>query len=243
MKKIIKKVLFFVLLPTLLFILVTSIYENIVIQNKINSFCKNSILDEVNSTSSKKCYYKENSDYYSNHSYINPGNYCDILVTTYGAPTQPILHELVSWTIGGHAALVGLSYNDEYFSFSYNTSLETTINDEYTYAYTINTNSWEDVYSFPNYIILRVDLTIDQSNKIFNEAVSMLGDPYNFLFVTNYKNKSYCSDFVSKCFRVANININYDLGTTTVLDIAASNKTYIVGYKKYVNKVSYYYTY
>ena len=70
----------------------------------------------------------------------------------------------------------------------------------------------------------------------------MLGDPYNFMFVTNYKEKSYCSDFVSKSFHKAGINLNYDLGTTTVLDVAASNKTKLIGYKKFENNISYYYT-
>lgn len=240
--KILKKIAFFILLPTFLFILITSIYENVKIAKKLDEFLENSILDEVKSNSNNKYYYHNDSTYYSSGKYLNPGNFCDVILTTSGAPQAPILHELVSWTIGGHIAICGMKYNDEYFGFSSNTTLETTLDNKNDSAYYINSNSWDDTYFYPNYYIFRIELTLEQSYIIFNEAVSMLGDPYNFMFVTNYKEKSYCSDFVSKSFHKAGINLNYDLGTTTVLDVAASNKTKLIGYKKFENNISYYYT-
>ena len=38
-----------------------------------------------------------------------------------------------------------------------------------------------------------------------------------------------------------NINLNHDFGVTTVLDLAASKYTNLVGYKKSSKNVSYYY--
>ncbi len=240
--KIFKKIAFFVLLPTFLFVLITSIYENVIIKQKLDEFLENSILDEVKSTSNNKFYYHNDTDYYSSGKYLNPGNFCDIILTTSGAPTSPLLHEFVTYTIGGHVAICGMAYEDQFFCFSKDTTLETTLDGTYNKSYFINSNSWDDITYYPNYYIFRIELTKEQSYAIFNEAVSMLGDPYNFLFVTNYKNESYCSDFVSKAFRAANINLNYDLGTTTVLDLAASPLTKLVGYKLYKNGISYYYT-
>ncbi len=240
--KIIKKIAFFILLPTFLFILITSIYENVKIAKKLDKFLENSILDEVNSNSNNKYYYHSDDSYYSRYKYLNPGDFCDVILTTYGAPSTPVLHDLVTWTIGGHAAICGMSYQDEYFGFTQNITLETTLDSMYNSAYFITSNSWDDTHYYPNYYIFRIELTEEQSYIIFNEAVSMLGDPYNFMFVTNYKDKSYCSDFISKAFKKANINLNYDFGTTTVLDLAASDKCELIGYKKYENNISYYYT-
>jgi len=172
--KWIKRILFIVLLSTVSFILVTSIYENVELSIKLENFKKNSIFDEVNSTSTKKFYYHENSDYYSKEEYLNPGNYCDILVTTYGAPREPILHELITYTVGGHAALVGMEYKDQFFGFGDNTTIETTLNNQYQACYYTKASTWDNHFDFPNYYILRVDLTEDQAIKVFNEAVSML---------------------------------------------------------------------
>ena len=238
-----KSYLFKVFIIIISFILITSFYENIVVTVKTNKFLDNQILDEERSDEKNKFYYKTNKDYYEKGDYANPGNFCDILLTLDSSIETPFIHDVLNFTVGGHAAIVGISYRDKYIKITNNSTIESTYNSMYKNAYTNFTFRWDDSVSFPNYYILRVDLTEEQSFIIFNEAVSMLEDPYNITFLLNVGSSSYCSDLVSKSFRKAGININYDFGATTVIDILASSKTKLIGMKYTKNGVDYYYTY
>lgn len=236
--KTFRKILRIVLLAIFSFILLTSIYENVNIMVKRNELKKNLILDEVNSTVSKKIYIpKAGTTSDINH----PGNFCDILITTPGAVPVPILRDIVTFTIGGHAGIVGMRYHDKYIGMSKTGTIETTFNNDDKKAYIIDSSSWNDITVIPDYYILRVKLTEEQGLIIFNEALSYLGDDYNLSFIFNTYNSSYCSDLISKAFRKAGINLNYDFGVTTVLDLAANKYVEMIGYKMSRKDVTYYY--
>ncbi len=239
--KIIKKILSYSFLAIFLFITITSVYENIQLSNKRNNLINNSILDTVHSSSSQKIYVgsQRSDDYLKN--IHNPGAFCDILLTEYGSVGVPVLHDLVSFTVGGHAGIVGMHYQDKYINMTSTDTIETTFNNTDKVAYIIDNSSWNDIEMFPDYYIFRVYLSEEDAIKVFNDVISNLGDDYNISFLFNTKSSCYCSDIISKAFRKVNINLNYDFGVTTVLDLAASKYTNLVGYKKSSKNVSYYY--
>ncbi len=238
--KSIRKILFWVFLLIFSFILVTSIYENVTTTLKVNNLKEGMVLSEE-STDTTKYYYKTSDAYYTEGDYKYPGSFCDILVTTDSSVEIPGIYEFLSYTVGGHAALCGMQYQDQYFSITSKETVDTTLNDTRDSAAVSDAKKWDDVADYPNYYILRVDLTEVESYEVFNEVVSCLGEPYNYKFLLDTTNTSYCSDLVSKAFRVAKINLNYDYGATTCLDLIASSKTELVGYKVYTNSITYYY--
>ncbi len=239
--KSIKKIILICFISIIIFIISTTTYENIRFHVKLNGFLDNQILLESKSDEKNKYYYKENSKYYDIN-YMYPGNFCDILVTTDSSINFPVVHSLLSLTVGGHAGLCGLNYNDKYYAITSYDSVDTAYNEIDNKTTVYPKDRWNNEIEFPSYFILRVDLTKDQMYKVFNEVVSCLGDPYNLTFLLDTKNKSYCSDLISKAFRTIDINLNYDFGATTVIDLLASKYTTIVGYKVYKNGINYFYT-
>ncbi len=236
-----KRILGIITLLLISFIFVTTVRENIIVDNKTKEITKDAILDERKSNDFAKYYYKEDKDYYKRKEHLNPGSFCDILVTL-NSNTVPPFKDLIDLTIGGHVAICGMYYKDQYFKMLESDTIDTTFNDDYKCVSLSPKAEWDDSFLYPNYYILRVDLTEEQAYCVFNEAISMLGDPYNITFLLNTKNTHYCSDLVAKCFRKAHININPDFGATTVIDILASKYTHVVAYKVRKNNVDYYYT-
>lgn len=236
------KVLLLVLETIVVFIVVSTIIENITYKSKLAIFLDNQILYEEKSTSVRKLYYKTDPSIYTDSTYRYPGTFCDILVTTDSSVEIPFIHDILSATVGGHAGLVGMQYQDAYYSITDKDTIDITHNNESTICRSYPQLSWDNGSMFPNYYILRVNLTENQMVQVFNEVISCLGDPYNMTFLLNTKNSSYCSDLVSKAFRRVGINLNPDFGATTVIDLLASNKCEIVGYKEVLKGVSYYYT-
>lgn len=225
----------------LIFILSTTIYENIVVSSKLNKFLDNQILNEEISNDSYKYYYKDNQKSKRKEDYINNKSFCDILVTTASSIRLPLIYNILSTTVGGHAGIVGLKYQDAYYNFSSTDTLDTTSNERSDGVGSYSIYSWENESDFPNYMVLRVELTNDEAIQVYNEVISCLGDPYNLTFLLNTDDSSYCSDLISKAFQKVNINLNYDFGATTVIDLMASKYTEIVEYKVVKNKVAYYY--
>ncbi len=240
--KSIKKIILILLGGILLFIIVSTTYENIVYHNKLNNFLKDQVLLEEKSTDNNKYYYKTNSQYYTTDSYINPGFFCDILVTTDSSIEIPVIHDLLDLTVGGHAGFCGMKYQDKYYTISNSDTIDTAYNDLDNKTTIYPASKWNESSEFPNYYILRVSLTENESYIVYNELVSNLGEPYNLTFLLNTKTSSYCSDLISKAFRKVKKNLNYDFGPTTVIDLLASKYTEIVGYKVSKNNVNYYYT-
>jgi len=239
----IRRIILMLFESIIIFILFTTIAENIVMNVKLNSFLDNQILDESLSTETIKYYHKNNKSFKKRIDYLAAPSFCDILVTTDSSVEIPLIYNILSNTVGGHAGLVGISYNDEYYSILTTDTIDTTLNDRANCATIYSVFNWDDHYVFPSYYILRVELSDEEAIEVFNEAVSILGEPYNATFLLNTDTTSYCSDLVAKAFSKVNINLNWDFGATTVIDLIVSRHTKIVGYKEYKNKVSYFYTY
>lgn len=208
---------------------------------KLNNFLENQVLLETKSDENNKYYYKTNPSYYDIN-YMYPGSFCDILVTTDSSIEVPVIHSLLDLTVGGHAGLCGMYYADKYYTITDYDSIDTAYNETDNKTTIYPKNRWNDYVEFPSYFILRVNLTVDEMYTVFNEVVSSLGDPYNLTFLLDTKNKSYCSDLISKAFRKVNINLNYDYGATTVIDLLESKYTEIVGYKIRKNGINFFYT-
>lgn len=85
----------------------------------------------------------------------------------------------------------------------------------------------------PNIIGLRVkNTTEDQRNKVVEYLKKQEGKTYNFTFLFNRHNTFYCTDLVSRAFKHAGINVNYDYLATTGNDIIMSKNTYIIFYRE-----------
>ncbi len=245
--KILRKLVLLSILIFLGYVIVSSSVENIIVRNKINAFKDECIPVEKLNTNNKVFYSvsRENNEpslKYQN-GYVKPGAPLDIVLKLDSTYTFPIFHEVVSFTIGGHAALVTMEYEDGNIDIPSHAMLETTFNDESKEVFINTANYWENINFTYSYMVLRVKMTEDEKVAVMNQAVSMLGDPYNLSFIFNTKNSHYCSDLITKIFKILGMNLNYDGFVTTIYDLIMSNKTEIVMYKEYNphTKISSYY--
>lgn len=85
----------------------------------------------------------------------------------------------------------------------------------------------------PQIALLRVkDITDEELDNVIEYAESKIGYPYNYTFLFNKSNSFYCSDFVSRAYKYAGRNINYDYLATTGSDMIASGETYFAYYQE-----------
>ena len=227
----------------LAFIVVSTITENIIYANKINELKRDTIFDEINSSVSKKYYYKNNrlDAYTKNDDYLYPGKSFDLILSVDSSVYVPLVHDILSYTVGGHASICGFKFSDHNLNVSETDVLETALNDEMDKAQATNRGYWNEMFR-TSFIGLRVNLTDYQYKIVYNEIASLIDDPYNYTFLFNTNSSSYCSDLISKGFRKVGINLNFDGGPTTVMDIIASSYTKPFLYKEVINGVSYYYS-
>ncbi|MCM1130607.1 MAG: hypothetical protein NC310_01470 [Roseburia sp.] len=241
MKNIIKMILIgietavlFVVVGGLTSAITKTIYSNILIEN----FKSKAIFDEEASSDMLKVYVvpsneerptieKVGKDYY-------PGNTGDILITLQSELTIPFIHEFVSFFAGGHAALVLGDYEDLLDkTTSMNTVESSGLNDDLNLADTYSKTYFAD-YQHP-VIGLRVSLSLEERVKVLTRGLSLAGDPYNYSFLFDTDNKSYCSDLVAKAFNSVGVNLNKDGFTTSIYDLLISGETYMTYYRYFDN--------
>ncbi len=206
------------------------VYSDILIEN----FKKRGVFDETSSSYLKRIYviesnetrptvFKEGIDYY-------PGDTADILITLKSELDIPFVHDFISFFAGGHAAIVLGDYTDAIDMVSNKNTVESSgLNEDFNLADTYTKEYWHD-YPYP-VIGLRVDLTEEQRNLVVAKTMAMVFEPYNFSFLFDTKNKSYCSDLVSKIYSSIGINLNKDGFTTSIYDLLISDQTYISYYR------------
>lgn len=159
-----------------------------------------------------------------------PGNAGDILITLNSELQIPFIHEFVSFFAGGHAALVLGDYEDaEDIVNSTNTVESSGLNDDLNLADTCSKSYWVK-YKYP-VIGLRVRMTEEERHRVIARGLALVGDPYNYSFLFNTKNTSYCSDLVAKAFASIGVNLNKDGFTTSIYDLLLSGETYITYYR------------
>ena len=141
-----------------------------------------------------------------------------------------IVKSIISFYAGGHASLV----IDEFRSFDcgYASSMyqvESTGIGSGTAPAILSDRSieWQDRKEV---IGFRAKLTAEERIELISMATSFVDDPYNYSFIFDIDNTSYCSDLVAKCFKKVGVELNKDSFATTIYDIITSSDVYISYY-------------
>lgn len=237
MKKIIKIVLIcietailFVVVGALTTAITKKIYSDILIEQ----FKRNAVLDETISTSMVKIYKIPSNEKREcaqhNGTEFYPGNEGDILITLNSELEIPFIHEFISFFAGGHAALVLGDYKDELDSVTNLNTVESSgLDEDLNLADIASTVYWTQ-YKHP-VIGLRVRMTEEERKKVVSRGMALVGDPYNYSFLFDTNNKSYCSDLVGKAFDSIGVDLNKDGFTTSIYDLLVSSETYMTYYQ------------
>lgn len=192
--------------------------------SKSSNFTK---IYEILSLETKEPYQQNFNNYY-------PGGSSDILISLKSEIKTPFIGDFISFFAGGHAALVLDSYGDVDKEFDETRTLESTgLVEGIEFATDFAKDYWIAEAPYNEVIVLRVKLTENEQRIIQSNAMAMIGDPYNYSFVLGTKNKSYCTDIISKIYGKIGKNLNKDGFTTSVYDLLVSNETYIAYYHYY----------
>lgn len=237
MKKIVKRILICIEV-TILFICIgaitTAITKNIYASILIEQFKSQAEEDKINSTASTKLYKIESEEtlpaFQKLGSTYYPGSAGDILISLKSEIKIPFVGEFISFFAGGHAALVVDEFSDYNISGNNQYVMESTGFGDYTNA-TVNSKYYLTTnHNYNEVIGLRIKMTEDERVKVLASALSHIGDPYNYSFIYDTKNKSYCSDLVSKAYSSIGVDLNKDGFTTSVYDLLVSNDSFISYY-------------
>lgn len=250
MKKIVKMICTWIEV-VLLFIAIgatlTAISKNIYSVFLIEQYKSKGVYSEELSTPSVKVYTivsnEDRPTYTKVGNRIQPGGSGDILISLKSELQIPFVKDFVSFYAGGHAALVLDDYKDEKYTVNSNYVVETTgLSQGENNAIVSTKSGWADEYPYNEVIGLRVKMEDKELKKVVSHALSLVGDPYNYSFIANTRNKSYCSDLVMKAFSTIGVNLNKDGFTTSVYDLLVSNESYI-SYYHYFDKTGMKYIY
>ncbi|MGM9971636.1 MAG: YiiX/YebB-like N1pC/P60 family cysteine hydrolase [Anaeroplasmataceae bacterium] len=242
------KVLIILLFSLIYGIFINSTVENIMIQTEIASFIKKGVYQEDISTRTEK-YYKVSRETwmpdipsfteYNGRKYY--GSSGDILLgLEASAAGIPIISEFITYNFGGHASSVCYDYNEN------GLYLDNSFHIESSTVYDVGVVAVKgDFWNYASYrtevIGVRVKTSEEKKKEAFNYMVSKLGSLYNSSFIFNTKDRYYCTDLISRAYETVGIDLNYDGFYTSVLDLIASQKTYIFFYKIIRNGISYFY--
>ena len=241
MKKYLKYILI-CLRSVIIFILIGAILsasvKNVMTSVKVSNFKAKGVYQQDISTDNVKFYRIESNEelpsYIVKDNLIIPGAPGDILVTKEALLGPSFVRAFITFFAGGHAALCTDSYTDLDFTLSDLKSIEATgLEEGANLASSSYRTYWgsNDIYN--EVIGLRVRTTEEQRQEVLSVASSLIGDPYNYSFLFDTTNKSYCSDLVSKAYSYIGINLNKDDFTTSIYDLIVSGDTYISYYHYY----------
>lgn len=243
MRKIIKYVLFCtetILIFLFVGAMTTAITKNVYSRILVEEFKSKGVLNEEKSTKFTKIYEIESNEVIPTYTYygtkIAPGNKGDIIISLTSEVEIPAVKEFISFFAGGHASLVLDEFGDDNIFGNSNRVVETTgLNPDNNLSIIGGKNYWISNSIYDEVLVVRVKMTDKERKKVISKGVSLFGDPYNFSFIVDTKNKSYCSDLVNKAFSSIGVNLNKDGFTTSVYDLVVSNETYI-SYYHYFDK-------
>ena len=220
-----------------------NVHKSILVEN----FKSKGVYQEDISTSSTKFYKIESNEdmeaFTSDGSMIYPGKGTDILVSCQ-AIVHPLINGFISFTAGGHAAFINPNYGDykNNFIVEDTTSIEATgLNEGKNLSDVFSTDYWATDNPYTEVIGLRVKMTDEERREVTSICSSLIGDEYNYSFIFDTTNKSYCSDIISKAYRKIGKNLNKDGFATTIYDLISSGDCYISYYHVYKNDVKYIY--
>ncbi len=224
---------------------VKNIHESILVSN----FKAKGVYQEDISDSSTKFYKIESNEekeaYTESHGIVYPGTSTDILVTKQVILTNnPMINSVVSFFVGGHAAIVNASYGDYQLGSIQGdrTTVEATgLGDGDNKSQVFDLYDWSIDDPYTEIIGLRVKLSEEKRREAASSYSALIGDDYNYSFIFDTVNKSYCTDLVSKAYNKVGINLNKDGFVTTIYDLICSGDCYISYYHIIKNDVKYVY--
>lgn len=221
--------------------LTTAITKNVYADILIEDFKSKGEYQEKESRPSVKFYRipadNEEPTFQRRGNTVYPGGTGDILISLKSEMEIPFIGDFVSFFAGGHAALVLGNYQDGIGYASDQFTIESSgLVEEDSIANILEKSYWAMGNPYKTVIGLRVKMTEAERKTVIAEAMGYWGDPYNYSFLFDTKNKSYCSDLLSKIFSKIGINLNKDGFTTSIYDILLSNHTYISYYHYYDSK-------
>lgn len=229
--------------------------DHILYDAKISNFKSLATYNETISTATEK-YYKvdklshldkfkadELPGYYMKNLTMYPGNTTDIITSPNATLVNELISGIVTYTAGGHAGIIAGNYQDfkgkikpeEIYEAL---GMEEGINPSRTTDRGFFTT---DAY-YKEVVVVRADLDEEKKDKVLSLASGDLGDPYNYSFgIFDSKNKSICTDLVSKVFDKVNVNLNKDGMFVTTYDLVISSDVHIVYYHYFKDGVKYTY--
>ncbi len=237
------KLLLLVVKSILIFIVVgalsTASVKNIQKVVLVEEFKAKGVYQEDISSETEKFYRidapNERPSYTMDRGRIIPGSKGDILVATEAHLVGPIIDGIVTFFAGGHAAICTGDYGDYEIGLDDTTSIESTgLNEGENPASIFNRDYWSYSSNYKEVIGLRVKGMNDRkADEVISNAAALLGDPYNYSFLFDTTNKSYCSDLVSKAYKSIGVDLNKDDFTTSIYDLIVTSDTYISYYHYY----------
>lgn len=244
MRKIIKLLL--LLLKSIILFIVIGAVSTAAVKNTykiilVEQFKKRGVYQEDISTASVKFYKIESTEtlptFIQKGNTVYPGGPGDILVSTQATLVNPFISGFISFFAGGHAAICMDDYGDFQFHTTELDSIEATgLGEGDNLSTVFNRSSWAEDNPFTEVIGLRVSMTESERMEILSLSASLLGDPYNYSFLFNTVNTSYCSDLISKVYRRIGVNLNKDDFTTSIYDLIVSGESYISYYHYFDSK-------
>ena len=230
----------FLILKNLIIFVVLGAITTAVVGNtekivEVEQFKQKGVFQEDISTDNIKYYLVESNE--EKPAFTNfgsnpyPGFSGDILVSTQATLINPFVSDLISFFVGGHAALCLENYTDFQLSTNDHDSVEATgLNPGENPTEILDRGYWAENTNFTEVIGLRVKMTDEEKKIVLSDTISQVGDYYNFSFIFDTVNKKYCTDIISNSFSKIGKNLNKNGFATTVYDLICSSDTYISYY-------------
>lgn len=241
---VLRSILIFIVVWGVTITFVKNMQKSILVEN----FKSKAVYQEDISTSSTRFYKidsNEDKNAFTEDGIIYPGTSTDILVTTQVILTNnPLINSVVSFFAGGHAAFVNPNYGDYQINdvVGDKSTIEATGLEEgknYSQVFDLDYWSYDDPYT--EIIGLRVKLNDEKRREVTSLCSALIGDEYNYSFIFDTVNKSYCSDIISKAYKKIGVNLNKDGFATTIYDLICSGDCYISYYHVIKDNVKYIY--
>ena len=165
---------------------------------------------------------------------LYPGLAGDIIVTLKSGFSDAFVDGFITFYAGGHAAMI----SDNFYDTTQKINLDNTKSIEATGLSTDGNNTcqifdrsyWSRKSPYTEVICLRVNMTDIERREVISNINTFVGDDYNYSFLFNTINTSYCSDIMFKSFRKIGKNLNKDGFATTIYDLIVSGDCYISYY-------------
>ncbi len=174
---------------------------------------------------------KINSNIYSNPKLGNTGDL--FLMPQSRMEVFPFFSEFISFLFGGHAGVItnGGTRLVE--------AMGGTLDQGFVY------NEPTDLYSEERTVVgIRVDASMEEREQAANNALSLVGEKYNYFYIFNTSNAYYCSDLCNRVYG-KEFDMDYSIDTNgfhvSLQDLFRSDDTYITFVKYTLGDKTYVY--